>query len=513
MELRLGGKSRKLLREQITGTMIELTVQERENYPTGELLSIAHECVDESVVRIWAGMFALFENLFFLVVMSCWTGYLVQKQIYLLAIPFIQMFLDYFVMRYRMDDQAELSNREITKSYQWKERFDMIASMARMITCYEGETRAIDEISGDFGAYNKAKWMDDAYAVVTGRYLRWVHMGFILLCFCYGAELHLSDPEAFPTGNFVTLMATIFKFDSVILAIMAKVDAMNVGYAYIRKIAELLNADTVHKAKKRYRDECAAAQNRLGESKFVDHTHDITAFKVGYSYQDSSAVKSGIDHTYHVGPFNFSAEQGQLICIKSSPGQFAHGKKTLLNLLAGVTLPTRGMLSIPGYLRKRYVNFEPLIWHGSLLFNLRFGCMEEDSPQHTDDEVWSVWKLLGGDPRFQYMPEFDCGADGSRLCVTDRIVCSLTRALLSDCDLLLIASTLDPLGEQAATKIMLVLRRWVAERGLSEISAHDAHLPDSVENRTKNTLIFTSKNAHLANEADAVIEVLREGGH
>ena len=58
--------------------------------------------------------------------------------------------------------------------------------------------------------------------------------------------------------------------------------------------------------------------------------------------------------------------------------------------LTGLNVPTRGMRTVPGYLRIRYIPFEPLIWNGSIMFNLRFGCQDEvEGNVHTDEEVFT----------------------------------------------------------------------------------------------------------------------------
>ena len=75
----------------------------------------------------------------------------------------------------------------------------------------------------------------------------------------------------------------------------------------------------------------------MGKSKFIS-SDDINVFKVGYTYDagaEHTGEKSGEHHNYTVGPFNFSVEQGQIVCIKSAPGAHSHGKKTLLSLLGG----------------------------------------------------------------------------------------------------------------------------------------------------------------------------------
>ena len=134
--------------------------------------------------------------------------------------------------------------------------------------------------------------------------------------------------------------------------------------------------------------------------------------------------------------------------------------------MAHVLLPTRGEVTYPAELRVRYIPSEPLLWkgtlllnfpspdskpnplfyEGSLMFNLRFGNMNK-SRQHSDEEIWAVWKLLGGHPKYIGANDFHVGINGSKLGLADRVLVALARALLSSVDFLLLASTLDALGE------------------------------------------------------------------
>ena len=92
------------------------------------------------------------------------------------------------------------------------------------------------------------------------------------------------------------------------------------------------------------------------------------------------------------------------------------------------------------------------------------------------------------------------------MALSDRICISLSRALLSGADLLLIGSSLDQLGESSATRLILLLREWVQKRGLSVLSA-DNKPGLQLYMKPKKTVIFSTSSQHLVPDADAVISL------
>ena len=90
IELRLGGKARMILREEIIGTVMRLTEDEIERNPTGKVVAIAVDTVEQAIRRCWLGVFMLWEKTVFLLVMITYTAYVTTKQPFLILIPIIQ---------------------------------------------------------------------------------------------------------------------------------------------------------------------------------------------------------------------------------------------------------------------------------------------------------------------------------------------------------------------------------------------------------------------------------------
>ena len=125
-----------------------------------------------------------------------------------------------------------------------------------MVTSYKATNTIVKEIGSHIANTNKARWIADRHHSDTARILKWVHSLFIFAAFLAGGELYLADATAdhvqhtpFLVGNFVALMATMFKYDAVILAIFSLFDDLNVGFVHVEKIASLVNALTHRKVR------------------------------------------------------------------------------------------------------------------------------------------------------------------------------------------------------------------------------------------------------------------------
>lgn len=436
-----------------------------------------------------------------LVVLFAWTGYVVRETPYLMAIPVVQMICDYMVYFCRSEEQVHKAMVAIEADDDWKTTLVDISDARELVTMFRASPLVLPKIQEVIATANKTLWQSDRYQTDTAKILRAVHSLFIVACFCTGLELFLNNPASFGAGNFVALMGTIFKFDGVVRNLFASLDNLNVGYAFIRRIASLLNAPTKRKATLAHR---RAMQEKSGHSNVIN-PEDITVSKAAYQLPTVGGIST------MVGPFNFSIEQGQLACIKAQGS--GKGKKTLLQLMAKLFIPIQGEVLYPGNLRVRYVPAVPIIWTGSLMYNLRFGNMNKGKSQiYSDAEVWAVWRLFGGNPKYaDAAAKAKQGGDAEEidvraLSLADNITLGLVRAMLSSSDLLLLGSTLDGLGEQASTRNMLELREWVRNRGLQCLTTGAAGNV-AVSMKKKKTLIFSTRMVHLQNEADSVIEI------
>ena len=177
--------------------------------------------------------------------------------------------------------------------------------------------------------------------------------------------------------------------------------------------------------------------------------------------------------------------------------------RTLLQLLARISLPTRGIVVYPQNLRVRYIPAEPLMFDSTLLNNLQFG----NQKPHREPEIWALCDLLGMGKEVLHKSNLRVGLNGAKLSLTNRVFVCLTRALLSSVDLLFLAGTVDMLSPADGMKVIKVLQIWRDNRGLPCLPCDN---PEGVDKSLKKnkTCFFISKNPDLETVSDATLMML-----
>ena len=87
----------------------------------GEVVSVAVEAVENAVAKVWLGMFNLWQQLWFLLVMTAYTAFIVKDHPILLLIPVVQFFCDFLVYKYRAIGQYVKSTVALKTSDSWKD--------------------------------------------------------------------------------------------------------------------------------------------------------------------------------------------------------------------------------------------------------------------------------------------------------------------------------------------------------------------------------------------------------
>jgi len=496
IELRLGGKSKMILKKACVGTMLQLTEEANNEFPPGTVLSVTNAGVDNAIKLCWTGMFGMWDECVSFVVVTAFTAYVIRKTPYLLLIPVVQLACDYVVYYYRSPETITKQTLAIIKDDEVQRSLTDVCDMRDLVTMYKASGQIIPEFAKNIGGHNKSLWQADRYASDTAKIFKALHAIFILACFIGGGELHHDDPSNFKVGNFVALMGIIFKYDKLVTSFFANLDDQQTGYTYVKRVANLLNADTRRKQSLRFDDDMKTAIQKCGLSDFVI-VDDITLNRVVYEYEEVWGNKK---MGKVIGPFSFSVEQGQVLAISGPAHQSATGTKTLLRMIARQMQPTAGFILYPGNLRVRYMPAVPIVWAGGIMYNLRFGNMNKaKDAQYTDDQVWEVYTLLGGNEK--YLRKDD--ADVSHFSDADRNICAITRCVLSDVDMLLLGNSMDCLGEAACLKIMSVVRQWIVDRGLPAIQPKDKPLGTG----KKKTFIMTTKHVFLTNQTDGIMKL------
>ena len=99
------------------------------------------------------------------------------------------------------------------------------------------------------------------------------------------------------------------------------------------------------------------------------------------------------------------------------------------------------------------------------------------------------------------------GLNGEKLSLTDRVLLSIARALLSSPDLLLFSNVLDVLPLDLAVNVLTLLQELVSNRCLKCLAYENKHVRRAL--RKKKLVIFSTKVAELQSCADAWMELAK----
>eukprot|EP00747_Dinoflagellata_sp_TGD_P154076 gnl/TRDRNA2_/TRDRNA2_177463_c0_seq3.p1 gnl/TRDRNA2_/TRDRNA2_177463_c0~~gnl/TRDRNA2_/TRDRNA2_177463_c0_seq3.p1 ORF type:complete len:563 (+),score=100.20 gnl/TRDRNA2_/TRDRNA2_177463_c0_seq3:482-2170(+) len=191
-----------------------------------------------------------------------------------------------------------------------------------------------------------------------------------------------------------------------------------------------------------------------------------------YSYSDASLNPSVADRKQALNSAGrMEVEQGELAAIVGKP---ECGKSTLLKILGGVILPKPGGFYIPAHLRVLHVGTDRFFFNGSLFHNLNFGVAEGD-PDGRLERVVAICKKLGMTKKtIEYVNE---GVDGQKLLwtevltLTEQNLCTLTRALTANPELLVIHKPTMAYDEGYTMKVMNTLREFIDQKGVNQDAA------------------------------------------
>jgi len=218
-------------------------------------------------------------------------------------------------------------------------------------------------------------------------------------------------------------------------------------------------------------------------------------------------------------------QQGTLVSLI---GPHAHGKSTILRVLAGCVLPSQlgagaGLsVVVPQHLRVLHVSSEPLFFDASLSDNLRFGLLPGD-PAGSDQRIEAILRRLGLDSlageaaasEAAGVKEMPCGQPMRKmsgrnhlawfrnLSETQRALFSLARALITNPEVLCIEKPTLPYCDSIARDVLSILHEHVRKRGLEQ--GHTS----SQELRPR-TVIMTNVNSLVQDYADAIF-LVKEG--
>jgi len=435
-----------------------------------------------NLFNLWQNVFTTFIMTMYIMTLGIMGGY-----VYVLGFPVIMIILDYIIIYMYAGPQADKYEAFMTAERDWKDSVVSLCDMRPLITTYRKSKDMAMEFKAIHQKTNKEFFATASFQNSVTRTAKQIHA--VLAMCAYIVTGYLVCKHHMKVGAFVTIMMTIWKFDAQVLHLFVTVFDMSNGYAAIKQMAQLLNADT-------RRQGILAAQQRRGrlmaelERNDPNFTRDnIILYKAAVVYDANT------DHQRMIGPVSMSVEQGMLIAITAGHNA---GKTTFLKLLGNMVIPDQGFVWYPPNLRNRYITETPLLISGSLIQNLRWG----NKVEHTDEDILGLCKALGMNSNLIGKPDMDVGLNGQRLALSQRVLVCIARALLSSVDLLLLCNSLDNMPVDQANHVMGVLRTMVENKGLKCLS-HERRVDISL--KKKKTIFLITNNPEIEMLADARI--------
>eukprot|EP00927_Polykrikos_kofoidii_P056757 TRINITY_DN50835_c0_g1_i1.p1 TRINITY_DN50835_c0_g1~~TRINITY_DN50835_c0_g1_i1.p1 ORF type:complete len:970 (-),score=116.83 TRINITY_DN50835_c0_g1_i1:109-3018(-) len=196
--------------------------------------------------------------------------------------------------------------------------------------------------------------------------------------------------------------------------------------------------------------------------------------------------------------------QGGLYAFVGPP---CSGKGTFLRMLADVLIRFDGFFDIPLHLRRIHVSQCPLFLDGSLLFNLTFGCKNEELADV--NRVLSICRTLGMPPtvlelidRQEHIERWE-----SVLSSTESAMVHIARGIIANPEMLLVHKPGAFFNNEQGAGVYRMLKDFVINRGI-ELDTK------SIYDRRPRTCFITARRLCGAGSrvADACIYVTQEDG-
>eukprot|EP00931_Biecheleriopsis_adriatica_P092805 TRINITY_DN66583_c0_g1_i1.p1 TRINITY_DN66583_c0_g1~~TRINITY_DN66583_c0_g1_i1.p1 ORF type:complete len:383 (+),score=47.54 TRINITY_DN66583_c0_g1_i1:1-1149(+) len=218
------------------------------------------------------------------------------------------------------------------------------------------------------------------------------------------------------------------------------------------------------------------------------------------SHTTTPSRKSIVRQTEYLGKWTASISQGTMVAVVGHHGE---GKSTLLKIIGGVLLPSRGTYFMPPHLRTFFVTNNPIFTEASLYENLIYGTW--GSSNQEDSSLQRVLAIC----RKVNVPEhvLNLVADGKtmshgvELSLSERTQLNIVRAFVANPEVLVIEKPTDAFSDLQANKMLQAFKEYVTESGLDLDKG----------SRRPRTLIFTACRMNGVKTADLVIHVAKDG--
>jgi len=396
--------------------------------------------------------------------------------ILLLSIP-LMLCCMLVALRLRRDTELEARHQAYVADENWNAFVIMSNLCHPLILTYRKGWMFTEQFNECHKAFNKKNYAANVVSSNTLWMVQYVFVFIVVVVIILGG--HAVQSKDLLVGGLLILFNAVEGFGKDLHSLAKILNSFVSGSAAVKKIGHVLNAQT------RRQERIKKAEN--ASSEIIDEGQIILK-EVSYGYPNA---QRGV--TKAVPMMNLSIPAGSFVCFPEGVGNV--GFNTLFCTMSGMIVPPTGRVLIPCQWRIVYVPVVPILFDGTLMYNLLFGDQGLlHSELKTRESVWNICRALGMSPELLQNDDYDVGSSGCCLKFSDMVIVSITRALTHHADLLLISSALDVLGQSRAVKVLRYLRGYTKHRGLP-----GERLPQAL--RHHKTVLYTTKYRMLHEQA------------
>lgn len=481
-ELRLGGKTTRKLRVNLFATILQLSFDKTQVFDKGDLIKIIDWHSDRAVKGLWLNAFKCLEVLMWLVahctilIVTSFAALIdgdwsvcVMCTVTVPTMILVVILSAWFTgdQLYEFHSQAAGYEKNL---FTFVEMCGINQSLIHMLRQVEPTVACADSVHG---AVNAAQIRSDDYSDRHRWRVKWCFLAMQLILLVIGgrsARVNYDSPgSGLSVGTFALVNSVVVAFGKALLQCTDLYMECVGGGSSLKEISTLLNLASLRRV--HFEKQLTIADD-YGEP-FAGSADDAIVLQ-GVTY----AYPAGFDGPGKLSIVDLSArfEFDHVCCIdpRSVAGSQV-GINTLFRMLAGQLIPDRGTVSIPGKTRVVYLPQTPMLFDGTIMYNLLYCMLTEDPDtlRAAKEVAWMACKALGMSAYLIGQEDFDIGESGERMQYSDRVCCTIVRALLFDADVLLLSSLLDALGDDQALRVLACLRTYVTDRALPGSGALD----------------------------------------
>eukprot|EP00931_Biecheleriopsis_adriatica_P101015 TRINITY_DN76243_c0_g1_i1.p1 TRINITY_DN76243_c0_g1~~TRINITY_DN76243_c0_g1_i1.p1 ORF type:complete len:835 (-),score=112.60 TRINITY_DN76243_c0_g1_i1:16-2520(-) len=486
--LRLGGKAKRKLRANLFATMLNLSQESLNLFDSGDLPKMLDTDAETAISDVWLRAFDLFTVCWKLAFKCLITTRVAVHSTTLLSALILAgaPVLMLAIMAVEICISTKKDFEHMTKIRATEENWFAFVSMSEicrpLINLYRQAAETTVTADQAHGRINQATIQLDDHKAMTGWF---VQLGMCLMYVCAAGVLgEMVKRHDLPVGSFTLVSATLLDLGTTLSAASDHIEKLFAGSAVVKQLARVMNLET-------------SQMQRLKRIRPESNTHRLILDNVSYSY----AAGETAEQVQALIPLSVELAFDKLICIRrcqttASNAASKLGFDTLFRIMAKQLIPSCGSVSMPARWRSVYVPLIPMLFDGTLMYNLSYGVLGMTTlPEEIEEAVWNACRAIGMSDSLIGKADFDVGTMGERLKMSDRLCVSLVRALIFDAELILVSSVIDVLGESRGRQVLQFLKDYISNRGLR--GPHDA-LPR--EFRPHKCVVYTTKIPGLQEE-------------